>query len=446
MNSNRIRELRTQATAEIILSKIKNIDTDSLLGDIFVWTENGVAQKMIKLYEAQLILARLKSKEFASGLHNFYQKTAKFIIENNLKKEFVSFVYFIYSNLSQKEKTSNISLYCYLDIIMQQFNYFAEHPNIVYGLDTQNNWLIRKEPFPYIDTLFYDLPEEDRFIPEKLFKVFRKYGYDVNLLIDIESLQANDQLITNILLIMSNFINEHTLDIIPEEFYPVAHGFNVPRRVNPTKIYKEILRKKYYFLPNKGVKGIYYNSLEIAEIYFQEIFTENRIILLYKVTDKNGRGFSGFYDNKLELFFSPWSDTDRGKRFYNEIENFVLESYCYLTTNIEEKESELNLQKRLHVIKNNETEISTSLPKVKFMYRKEQSEKSGSSKDAYRVFDKKKYKEVKMAFGARPRKLPAGAQASDEAIALARQYNYVIRPGETFVRPFERRIYIKEDK
>ena len=109
MNSNRIRELRTQATAEIILSKIKNIDTDSLLGDIFVWTENGVAQKMIKLYEAQLILARLKSKEFASGLHNFYQKTAKFIIENNLKKEFVSFVYFIYSNLSQKEKTSNIS-------------------------------------------------------------------------------------------------------------------------------------------------------------------------------------------------------------------------------------------------------------------------------------------------------------------------------------------------
>lgn len=443
MNNLKLKEIRTQGTVESILSKTKKLDVNFLLGDIFVWTENNIAQKMIKLYESQLILACLKPKEFASGLHSFYQKTAIFITENHLEKEFVSFAYFIYSTISQKKKFSDDSLCCYLDMLMQQYNYFVIHPNLVYGLDTQNRWLMKSEPFPYIDTAYLDLSERDRFDRDKLYKSYNKYGYNVNSPLDMLSLQKNDQLITNVLLTMTNFINEYTQDIVPKDYFLVAHGFNAPRRVNATNIYKELLREKRYFLPSKGVKGVYHNSVEIAEILFQEIFTENRIILLYKVTDRNGKGFSGFYDNKLELFFSPWNETDGGKIFHNNIENFVLESYCYLTTDIEEKECELNLQKRLHVIKKNEAEKNISFPTVKFMYQSVQNEQPHLSTDEFRVFDKKKYKEIKMPFGGRPRKLPVGSQASDEALLLAKEYNYIIRPGETFVKPFERRVYIK---
>lgn len=450
MTVKELRKMRTKATAEAIIEKTKNIDPDSLLSDIFVWTDKPITQKMIKLYESQIGLARFRPIDFVMGLESFYQNTAKFITDNKLEKEFLSFCYFVYSSISLKEKATEASLYCYLDLLMQQFDYFISHPNIIYGLDTQNHWMIRPEPFPNIDIALYETPNHTPVTSlEMALSSLRQYGYNAYSVHDIDRLRANDELITNMLLTISPFISEYTKDIIPDNYYLVAHGFSMPRRVNPTKVYKELLHEKRYFLPRKGVKGIYYNSLEIAEIAFQEIFAENRIILLYKVTDKHGRGFCGFYDNKLEFFFSPWRDSDGGKMFHNDIENFILESYCYLTTDIEEKENELNLNKRLYIIKKDEAEAVSSLPTVKFLYEKEQ-DGHDTQKDTgqveFRIFDKKKYKEIKMQFGGRPRKLPAGAHASEEALRLAKEYNYVIKPGETFVRPFERRVYVKKDK
>ncbi len=438
--TEKVQHARTMGTVQMILEITKKIDVDTLIGDIFVWTDDPIVQKMIKIYEAQLLLARVNPVEFANTLHSFYKSTRRFILDNNLQKDFLSFVYFVFSSLKKKDVTYRDSLDCYLDILLQQFNYFVMPPHLIYGLDSKSRWLTRDEPFPYIDIALLELG--DNLSIEGAKRAYEKYGYKDNSPEQILSRQMNDQLLTNMILIMSNFINEQTIDISPKEFYLVAHGMNMPRRINSNSLYREMLREKRYFLPNKGIKGVYKNAYDIAEVFFQEIFTENRFILLYKVTAKNGKEFCGFYDNKLELFFSPWTDTDGGNRFHNDIENIILESYCYLTTDIEEKESEEGFQKRLYM--ENDNAASPSSLTVKFLYEKERGD---HKKDEYgfRPFDKKKYREIKMRFGARPRKLPMGAHASEEAIKLAKEYNYVIREGETFVRPFEKRVYKKED-
>lgn len=442
----KIKKARTFGTANIINDRTKHIDVDSFLTDIFIWTDNPVAQKLIKLYESQLIISCLRPEEFTKGLHDFYLTTADYITKNNLQKEFLSFTYFVLSNIKMKQNKKILdTLYAYYDLIFQQFNYFVEHPNVVYGLDSNGNWLTTSEPYPNIDIAFEEASKNPKtFTFKKFKKALAKYGYKVNSLIDFEYLRANDQLLTNMFLTTANFMNEYTSEILPDELYPVATGFNSPKRAMPTDYYKSLLKEKRYFLPSAGIKGVYQRALDIKEIYFQEIFAENRIILLYQVTAKDGKGFYGFYDNKLELFFSPWADANRNaKLMHNYLENFILESYCYLTTDIDKRENEEGFKKRLVVEYDNVNYIDKTLPSVKFMYDTNTQESKNNKKHNLKTFEKRKYETETRYIRPMIRKLPPGAVASEEALQLAKEYNYVIKEGETFVRPFEKRVYVK---
>jgi hypothetical protein len=455
MNETQIKKNRTDGTAMMVLDLIKGLELTSMMSDIFMYTEDNVAKELIKRYELQLVGAFEDSEGFKKNLHAFYRDTASYIKKNKLYKEFYSFCYFVFSTLSVKrlerktDQSYRDALNCYYNILFQQMNYFVPHPKIAYGLDTNGKLLLRQEPFPNLDVIIMNAYHNDKknFTRENLYKKFQRNGYNIHSESDFQWYHSNDQLITNMTLVMSYFINENTLQINPKEHYMVAEGINLLKDKAKTDIYKSLLREKRYFLPKKGLIGRYEHFKDIKEIFFQEVFTENRIVLLYKVTATNGKEFSGFYDNKLELFYSPWESTDFGGVFHQLMENVILESYCYLTTEIEEQLKNKEFEKRLHLKKEIPILSVQPIPSVQFFYEEKIESESKKSKQEkrFREFDKRNYQEGKTTIQPFVRRLPAGARASEEAMKLAREYHYVLREGETFVRPFERTTYRKEE-
>lgn len=444
---DKLTEFRTNGTAKMILELTKKISVDSLISDIFVYTDNPIAQKLIKLYEARLITACINPHKFEKELHSFYKNTTSFIVKNNLQREFCSFFYFVFSSIMTKEELKNIdSLNCYMNILLQQYTYFVDPPHLVNGLTTEGEWIVGTEAYPNIDIAFFEASNNLKHtsLPE-LRTSFLKHGYNINSVDDIFAIQHNDQLLSNMMLIMSNLVNEMTPKIVSKDFFPLAHGISVPQRKNPTRVYKELLKEKIYFLPSKGVRGIYRRALEIKEIYFQEIFIHNRIILLYKITSIDKKELSGFYDTKLEFFYSPWLMTDAGKIYHNNIENFVLESYCYLTTDLENKEEQLGLKTRFLINANYVDSLNKGIVFLNFEYEKNNATTDTNKTPNFIPFDKNKYKQSMRQINPFVRRLPNGAKASEEAIQLAREYNYIIQTGETFVRPYKKKVYTKGD-
>lgn len=338
---------------------------------------------------------------------------------------------------------------CYYNILFQQANYFVTHPKIAYGLDSNNKLLVTNEPFPNLDVVIMESLRSNKPITkETIYQKYQKLGYNIQNDIDFQFYQSNDQLITNMILTMAPLINEKTKKVFPKSFYLLAKGIRLPSIQTDTQVFKKLLLEKHYFLPLNGVIGIYQHVGDIKEIFFQEIFTENRIILLYKCTSTDGTEFMGFYDNKLQLFYSPWENTDYGQPFHRLLENLVLESYAYLTTNIEEKTKEIPFVKKLYLKEEIPVLSAKPLPSVEFVYEEKEksTSKKSKKKDSIKVrkFDKKSYRPSKVTVHPFVRRLPEGASASPEAIALAKEFHYVLREGETFVRPYERKTYRKK--
>jgi hypothetical protein len=193
-------------------------------------------------------------------------------------------------------------------------------------------------------------------------------------------------------------------------------------------------------LPNHGIQVQCTNCAAINNLYFQEIWTDNRVILLFRAETKIG-DFSGFYDNKLSFFYSPWNNVKNGQVFEDKLENFVLEIYALLVTE-EEVQSQWKRIPRLFEQGKVPLVATGTLPVISF-YTKEPINGQKKQVDRYRIFDKSSFQKTIAKISPYIRKLPEGAKASEAAMELARQYHYVLREGETFVRPFEKGVYRK---
>lgn len=436
-------KVRTGGTISMILRDLEELDLASLLSDIFVHTDNALAKELIRKYETQIILAYENPDKFSEGLHKFFVNTSNYIKDNNLYREFMSFYYFIFSTFAIKGTLAqNKSVYVYYDLLSQQLQYFTPQlSKIMAGVNSKGKPLLISDVFPYVDVprILINRIKDKTFLDD--IKLHKMYGYNISSPKDVTRISSNDQLITNSVMVMASFVTEETRHIIPKDFYMPTDGIDVHTYTVQTNTYKELLKEKRYFLPQNGVKAIYQNMRDIQEIYFQEIFWENRIMLLYKVTAKNGKEFYGFYDNRLQLFYSPFSELSIHK-YEQRLENLILETYSYLTTNIEENEE---VEKRLNVVEDFDTADRKTLS-VKFEYEEVQdNHKDIPSEIRYRAFRKKDYEERVRSIQPFKRKLPEGAKASGEAIQIARDYGYILFEGETFVRPFDKKVYSKKD-
>lgn len=447
-NEVQIKKKRTKGTVLMTLELIRGTELTDLMTDIFLMTKDVVAKELIRRYEYQIIEAFENPEAFEKNLHTFYRETASYIKKNKLYKEFYAFCYFVFSNLSVKrrEKEGNDkyenALNTYYNLLLQQMNYFVPHPKLAYGLKSNGQLMLCSEPYPNLDVVLMDAEMAKNMDIQKVYAKYQRIGYDIRSERDFQVYHANDQLITNMLLVMSCLINEETKRIHSDRHYRLAQGISLPAEKVDNDTYLSLLKEKRYFLPKQGVQAHYKHMGEIAIIDFMETFYEDRIILLYKATALDGTCFSGFYDTKLDYLYTPWESTDMGRQLHERMCNIVLESYAYLTTDIDEKLREKKIERRLYLEGEAPILSAVPFPTVSFLYeeKKERVQKKGED-TRLRLFNKRNYKESKTTIHPFVRKLPAGATASEEAIALAKEYHYVLREDETFVRPFERSTY-----
>lgn len=440
-HEEKIYKERTKGTIYEIINRLSSIDSTELVTELFVITDNNIALKMIKRFEAVLIKAKLKPQYLHNNLHKFYIKTNKYLKNNNLYKEFTKFSYFIYSNLSNKNINTNV-LSAYQNLVLQQLCYIAPPGKIIYGITKNGIPMIMDEVYPAIDYVFYDLEKKKNVSKEDLLEGLKKYGYNVSSYREFEQMMYDEMVITNMVLAMCSFINEGTLDIVPEKFFLPSQGITVVREWKSTDYYRSLLKKRKYILPVNGVKGVYKNAGSIHNIFFKELFMDNQVYLLYKINNSYNEGIYGVYDTKNDFFYSIYRDSNR-EDYHNFIENFVLESYCHLTTDIEiDRKRNMGLK-----IVDNIEEVDFHYPNqpvVEFLYPEETTHKEFKDK-AFRKYDKRKYKQQTIAINPFIRKLPAGAKASDEAIERAKAFGYKLAEDETFVRPFTRKSFVLKE-
>lgn len=439
ISMDKISKLRTNATANAILDNLKGVSVDKVITELFIYSEDEISTQLIKRFEAILISALTNPVKFKENLHSKYKEVTSFIKENNLYSDFFEFSYLIYSSFHQKDMSKDI-LFAYQNLIIQQYDYFCNPGEIVYGVLSDGELLIKDEPFPKIDYPFYKMKNNKNFSLEKLLNEFKKIGYNFNDIKDYEIMLSNDQTITNMTYVMSYFINDQTIDISPNKYILPSFGINTLRIWKETDFYLKRLKERNYLLPPNGVIGIYKNSGDISEILFKELFIDDRMFLLYKISNSKGESISGFFDTKIQFFYSIFKDTSGEIEYHSFIENFILENYCHLTTIVEIDRKRNFALKVVEDIEDEDLFLFENQPAVQYSY--EHNIKDGSSGGKrLSLYSKDKYRQVNISINPYIRKLPMGASASEEAIAFAKEMGYALSSDETFVRPFKRKSY-----
>ena len=372
----------------------------------------------------------------------------QYIKQNNLFNEFYSFCYYVISVLNLK-KISNPIYVSYLDLALQQSTYFGSVDKVVIGIQSNGTLITKKDPLPYIDYIIREVVKKNKNNPSfnQVVKAFHKFNYKIKSPEDINIFRAKDEMFSNLSFRMAPFINEKTIDMFPEPmFYPLT-GISRLRVWKDTSFYKEVLTKRRYQLPQNGVVGTYYNSKDIHMIKFKEIYQYERVILLYRLYNSQMESVHGYYDTKTQLFYSVFKDTTGEAMFHYSLENFILENYCHLTTDME---IDSNIDEALFVFELHPEEELGFLKEPLFNQISVLFEYENINKDLNkgtnkkRTFNKKNYSQDEVSISPFIRKLPIGAIASDEAIKAAKELGYLLLDGETFVKPHTRTTYQKK--
>lgn len=439
LNYETVQIKRTEGTIMSIYLKLEGIKTEDLITDLFLYVEDEVEKELVKMFESVLIRASMDAEFLKNNLHKFYKDTARFLKKENLYKNFSDFSYFIYKSFSQSSTNVNV-LSAYQDLLLQQFAYLVPPGKVVYGITTSGELMITDEIYPYLDYPGYIIDEKNIRDKRQIEKLFKSYGYDKDVFSKFEEMASNERLLVNMFTEMTKFINEDTSGIFPEKLFMPSHGIPTTRKWKDSKIYKDLLQKRKYILPSDGITGVYKNAADIKSILFKEVFEDNQVYLLYKIENNNDEGFYGMYDIKDEFFYSIYKDSTAEAKYHTFIENFVLESYCYLTVDVEvDRKRNLSLSIVDNIEENNFH--YPEQPVVQFMYKEKTTSSNDSNEKKLRNYNREKYKEETISINPYIRKLPEGAFASEEAINRAREFGYELEAGETFIRPFTRNTF-----
>jgi hypothetical protein len=438
MKYKEIQRLRTRSTVLILLDLLKDISVDDLITDLFVYTEDEEAINLIKRYEKTIIKGKVKENFLRDNLNVFYRDMSKYLKQNNLFKKFIDLIYFVYSSLGNNsvDSKNRTGLNIYLNLLFQQFEYLTPFGQIIYGITTKGKLMTRKQLFPYSDYPTYEIEKNNVTDKAKIVKIFKKYGYTDKILKDIEMYITDDGLIENMIRIMIKFVDEKNEDIVPDKFlYPSKNGnfCNISILENIDDI-KKGLKKRNYMLPAKGILAMYKNA-GVHSLLLKEVFKDDKIYLIYKITNIKKEGAYGFYDLKNGFFYSIYRDTSVEKTLHKNIEKFVLKTYSMLTTNTQQTKDLIQVDDLKMGIRKYPTK-----PIVRFLFKEENGE---NNKKKYRNFDKNKYIETMVSVKPYIRKLPAGAVVSEEAIKKAKHFGYELGENETFVSPFTRATFKK---
>ena len=442
---DKIRKFRTASTAEVVGLKLADIDEKQLISDLFVTSNDTFSSQMIKLFEKQLVLAKINPDKFAEQLFVFFVETAKWIGEKKLYKRFFEFVTFIYLWSDENNLDKQIK-WAYMDLLMEQASYFVEQ-KFIYGIYDTGELMITDELYPFIDFALYEFVSKNQLDNLKMMKKsFQKYGYQVADWVKLHQLTINDGMICNELFQLTYFIGEGTLDMYPYPYYKPARGVeSLPRIWKPTEYYNNLVQNRIYSLPFKGVVAKLKNAGSIKEILFKERVVSDRLVLLYKVKladslirENNNTYLTGFYDFGSSIGYTYWRESSASEIHY-QLENFVLEVYSHLTCdiNIDKKKAE-----SLLVTRDFKVTHYVNQPMVCFMI--ETDNDSSKRENSLVRFNREDFQGILVKIKPFVRRLPEGQTASLEAIENAKKVGYTLREGETFVKSFKKTVYKKQ--
>jgi hypothetical protein len=276
-------------------------------------------------------------------------------------------------------------------------------------------------------------------------RLFKKYGYKVTSMRDCHKVIINDQLVTTMLYLMCNFINEETKEIISKPYrlpMDLVEANPIFEVSNISNVVKEKLIQRATLLPNSGITAKVENCGEVKELYLKEVIKNETIVLLFRVKFSDGTYTSGYYNTEQEIFYDMWKESSHAAITHVPLENIVLQNYVNLTCNLtKEERNDLVWFKEVRDV----DKLSDRFFIKPMVYYEIKEQYEGSKNGGViRNFDRRKYIADLMNIQPFLRNLPTGANASAEAIKTAKKLGIELAAGKTLVRGFIKKVYVGE--
>lgn len=419
-----LRKENVKSSAHWISNKVKEMDETELISSMFIEANDDVTKEFIKLFETQILLANIDSERFKKGLYLFLKDTAKFIKKNKLQRQLLYFFCYLYKeNIIIKETETNPALDSYISLIMEELRFLCNINQTIVGINSKDEFIFAREPLLNIEIPLFTYSKHKDF--NKLISDYKKYGYTIRDMRDVQALFSNYNAISNNLFQCSFLVNEHNKDMVAKNYYSISKPLNIPNSDNIEEI-SSYLTKRKRFIKNGRVK-VELDAGDIKEVELNEVFIENDLFLYFKAKTQNAKEFNGFIELSNLKFYSIFSELLPGTD--KLLCNLIFEIYALITTDILKEETRYDEFKMI------------------FKYKEQNNLKLHSSnKNSLNHINLQNYQEELIDVDYFIRKLPEGAVASDEAKSLAKKYGFELSDNETFVRKFKKTIYKKKQQ
>lgn len=474
---------RVMSTAIQCLTEAEDskLDASEVFVYLFHFAEEASkdVEYIIKLMASQIELLFPNEEKFAKTLYRFFSDFADEIKHNNQYETF--FMAFTYV----QEHAKNGILVDEVPTIMAPvtnilLNLFFElleflRPNkynineMVVGLSTEGKILTIRDPYPMTDVPLYHiekLAETKKFSSPEEFQMYirqeyEKYGFSgIDSEYAINSLQGENNFLNNMMYSLIQYINEYTIDMLPEK--PFQFPFDLRNwkcmlyagtKIEAGRLVELAKHKRKRTLPANGAVVVFndMNTL-FSSLSLKEVYNNDAIVLLYKVTSEKGGDISGYFNTKTGMFWSPFYNAtlyveDRSidvKGFENVVQDLVLWAYvAFVCDDAGAMPTQASFQSSFQFPDN-------SLPSVSFfgVGGKLRNQLSLNQNDAGKVtlFDRSQYQEAERPINGFVRRLPVGQKASEKAKLLAESLGFELSEDETYVQPFIRRQWLKAAK
>ena len=423
---------RALGTAMSIIDHVEQVDFADLTFTAFAICSDQQYQELVRPFEQQIELAKVREDYFVEHLHDFYQKKKKKIRKDPIPYfELLAFIHDRVFAIPITNRDTNVyHIYCaYMDLFAQMADYlhtnqFDTNEHVV-GIKTDGKLICRQEPFPNLDVAVYDYERQlfknvDNYM-SIMRRTFPRYGYTINSEADLQKYNTVLRTYDNNILMMIPWINEYTYDLLPEKL-PNPYC-SVPKYMRiGYQPDKKCFARRRRTLPSNGVKVIIEGNPLIEEIKMKELYHADSIHMIARFRLKAGDYLVRF-NTMSGLFLSTFlnSTNPEATMIHDLLESAALWLYSsYVLDDVGEWDEYFD---------GGIVEKEAIGGKLRVAY-------GGRKKD------KDNLEQSDRTINGYVRKLPVGQRASDEARDRAERLGFELDEGETYVQSFIRSSWV----
>lgn len=325
----------TNTTGLKTLSCLHGVDLTETVLSVYVYCKNEGYRYISKQFEAAIELAILKPEKFLYGLHGFFNNLASKL--RNDPTSMLAFMQFLGRFMElryRKYDGSNINpnvILVYTDLMLQFLDYLRprkyDRETSVCGVTVSGEQILITNPFPWVNLAewehvshaLYDAPNYDYHD----LTIYRRYGFpDTSSMAAIKDHFRKTRIFQNTCAILCPFINEYTYDIVPRgiqsgQFYRWSL---MESGIDAQTLESKLASERRCTLPTNGVLVEFEDeTLQLDTLILKEIFLDNTIYLLYKLSTSEGE-YAGYFRPSDSFFYSVAMETEESiHHFFRDI-------------------------------------------------------------------------------------------------------------------------------